>query len=177
MLSIAARLIERRIMDRGKYRGLPVDSKGNIAQMVLPDNSAGNRPFVHGAMFKAQGKIYIIPHDATLEDVDGEWGLFGFIEVCPDTVGQYTGLKDKNGTEIYEGDMFEVVYTDTPDGFVVMGKERDVRIVTGVVVCKFTGFYVEHKHPLTNELRYTNLYNFLENPKEIIGTIHDKEKP
>ena len=72
--------------------------------------------------------------------------------VIPETVGQYTGLTDKNGKKIFEGDIINIVYPDT--------------IVRNAVI-NYVGasFYGDNRFDLWELDGYISL--------EVIGNIHD----
>ena len=58
----------------------------------------------------------------------------GFYPVKPETVGQYTGLRDKNGVEIFEGDVVRFNVESRPE---VEGEERVTGLIGKVEIGKY----------------------------------------
>lgn len=150
---------KNKVMREIKFRAKDtLERSWYVGSYIFTDDNTNN-PF-RSRPFKESHRIIFYS--------SGDWNMGGWsdVEIDPSTLGQYTGLRDKNGNEIYEGDI--VCFDDTP--YCAYGNKYQ-----GVVVIHRGAWRVKHYKKCFDEYFYSPLFvdDFASKKTTILGNVYD----
>ena len=130
-----------------KFRGKKVDNGEWIYGNLIADANKTEKYFII-----ENGVVSYENNDKAIKEFIND-----YIEIIPKTIGQFTGLYDKNNTPVYEGDIVKSPYTNDDNLY--------------KIACSNFGFMLQGQ----KDGNYYDFIGDLLGRLEVIGNIYDNE--